>query len=152
MANLIPNIAKGRIAYYGSLPQVNDELTLVLLRSTGIEADDTLIDYDTLSAMLAASNDEATFTGYGRRSLTGVAVTIDDVNNKVVITGDDPSGWTNTGSDETMAKAVICYDDDNTGGTDANLVPLAILDYEYTFSSGVPIIFEFGADGIAIAA
>jgi hypothetical protein len=150
MADLIPNVAKGRVAYYGSLPQVNDAVILVLIQDSGVEADDTLIDYTNLASLLAASNNEATFTGYARRTLTTVTVTIDNTSNTVTISADDPAGWTNTGSDQLMAKAVICYDDDTTGGTDTNLIPMAILDYTFNMPSGVPIIFEFGADGIAV--
>src|SRR5436189_6450719 len=84
MADGIFNIAKGKIAYYAGLPAANDALIVVLLKSAGLEADDTLNNYDDLAALLAAANDEADATNYARKTVAaGVTVTVDDVNNRV---------------------------------------------------------------------
>ena len=56
MANGAFNIAKGRIAHYGTLPQTNDAFILVLFKV--IQADDTLNNYDDLAAIKAAVNFE----------------------------------------------------------------------------------------------
>ncbi|HEY3559655.1 MAG TPA: hypothetical protein VGL05_19435 [Kribbella sp.] len=118
------NIAKGKIAYYASLPATNDALVLVWLKNTGLESDAVLKDYDTLAAILAGSNDECDFTGYTRRTLTSVTATVDDTGDKVVIDSADPASYTNTGTAQVAGAAIVCYDPDTTGGTDADLVPL----------------------------
>ncbi|HEY9337895.1 MAG TPA: hypothetical protein VIQ79_25860 [Kribbella sp.] len=118
------NIAKGKIAYYAGLPATNDALVLVWAKNTGLEADGTLKDYDSLAALLAAANDECDFTGYARRTLSSVTVTVDDSGDKVVIDCADPASYTNTGSAQVAGAAIVCYDPDTTGGTDADLIPL----------------------------
>lgn len=64
MGDGVFNIARGKIRYYLELPAASDSLLVVLLQTTGLQADDTLRDHDTLAVLLAASNDEATFTNY----------------------------------------------------------------------------------------
>lgn len=147
MADIVFNIAKGRVAELAALPAANDALILVLLKTAGIEADATLQDYDNLSLLLAATNDEADFTGYARRTLASVTVTVDDTNNRVDVDAADPAAWTNTGIAQAVSAAVICYDNDTTVGTDANLIPLVKLDYVVTFDTGVATTLQFGASG-----
>lgn len=147
------NIAKGKVNRYADLPLANDALILVLLQTTGLEADATLQDYATLSALLAASNDECTFTGYARRTLASVTVTPDNTGNTQSSDAADPSGWTNTGgSNQGVGAAIICYDDDTTSGTDANLIPLVQLMVGTTSADvGVPLNPSFNASGIFTA-
>jgi hypothetical protein len=133
VADQVFNIAKGKIAYYAELPAANDALIVVLLKSAGLEADDTLNNHDTLSALLAATNDECDFTNYARKTAANVTVTVDDTNNRVDIDFDDLV-YTNAGgaTNNSVAKLLVCYDGDTTGGTDANIVPLAHLDCVFT--------------------
>lgn len=152
MADGVMNIAKGKIKYYAELPAANDALILVLLLAAGLEADDTLNNHDNLSLMLAAANDEATFTGYSRRTLTGVTVTVDDTNNRVDLDAADPASYTNTGAAQAVGKAIICYDPDTTVGTDADLVPLFYYDCVISFDTGVATTIAFNAAGIGRAA
>jgi hypothetical protein len=98
----------------------------VLLKSSGLESVATLKDYDTLSAILAAANDEADFTSYVRKTLSSVTVTVDDTNDRVDVDCADPV-WT-VGSSQALGMLVICYDPDTTGGTDADLIPLVMDD------------------------
>lgn len=152
MADGVFNIAKGQIAYYAGLPATNDALILVLLKTAGLEADDTLNNYDNLSLLLAAANDEADFTGYARRTLTGVTVVVDDTNNRVDIDAADPAAYTNTGATQAVSKAVIVYDPDTTTGTDTTLVPLFYYDCVVNFDTGVATTVSFNAAGIGRAA
>lgn len=153
MADMIPNIAKGKFGYYATLPATNDAMILVLLKSSGIESDATLLDYDSLSAILAATNDECDFTGYARRTLASNTATVDDTNNRLDTDAADPSAYTNSGgSSQAAAKAVICYDPDTTGGTDADLIPCAILDCAVTFDVGVATSIAFATAGWGRAA
>jgi hypothetical protein len=151
MADLIANIAKGQIAYYASLPAANDALILVLLKTSGLVSDATLRDYDTLSDVLAGASDEADFGTYTRKTLASVTVTVDDSGDVVNLDAADPSAYTATGASQAISKAVICYDGDTTGGTDANIVPLAYLDCVVTFDVGVATTLSFHASGFAYA-
>lgn len=153
MADIVFNIAKGRVAELAALGAANDALILVLLKTAGLESDATLIDYDTLGAILAAANDEADFTGYARATLGSVTVTVDDTNNRVDVDAADPAAYTNSGgSAQAVSKAIICYDNDTTGGTDANLVPLVGLDCVVTFDVGVATTLSFASAGFFRAA
>lgn len=132
MADFEFNVAKGKTGYYAGLPGTNDALVLVLLQADGIDDDGTLADYDDLGALLAA-NDEADFTNYERKTLTGVSWTVDDVNDRADADADDVSFPSAGGAvNNTLAKAVICYDPDTTGGTDADLIPLTAHDVAAT--------------------
>lgn len=133
MSDGVFTIAKGKIAYYAELPAANDALIVVLLKSAGLQADDTLNNYDDLAALLAAANDEADFTNYTRKTLTSVLPTVDDTNNRVDI---DAADFTYTsaggGTNNTVGKALVCYDPDTTGGTDSSIIPLTYHDCVFT--------------------
>jgi hypothetical protein len=135
------NIAKGKLAYYASLPATNDALIAVLLQTTGIEADSTMRDYDNLSLLLAGSSDELTATNYVRKTLSGVTVTVDDTNDWVDVTC-SAFTWTALGgvSNQAVGKMLICYDDDTTGGSDTNLIPLVAIAQSFT-TTGVDETF-----------
>lgn len=153
MANQVFNIAKGRIAELYNRVESNDPansaFVLVLLQVA--EADATLIDYDTLSALLGGSNTEATFTNYARAVLTDADLAAfpapDDTNNRrdldlPDITFTSAGGATNN----TLVKAILCYDSDTTGGTDANIVPVAHYDFSAT-TDGTNLVLQWHADG-----
>lgn len=133
MGNVVANIGKGRVAHYSTLPAANDALILGLLTTTGIEADGTLVDYDTIAAMLAASNTEADFTNYARKTITAVTVTVDDTNDRVDVDIADQT-WTAAGGavDNDLDTAFLAYDPDTTGGSDADLIPLTYHDFVAT--------------------
>ncbi|MFF3443626.1 hypothetical protein [Streptosporangium sp. NPDC002721] len=151
MADVVANIAKGRIAYYAGLPATNDALIVVLLKSSGLEADGTIVDHDTLSALLAAANDEADATNYTRKTLSSVTVTVDDTNNRVDIDADDLV-YTNLGgaSNNTLAKLVVCYDPDTTGGDDTTVIPLTFHDITLT-TDGTTVTVTVPSGGFARA-
>lgn len=152
MADGVFNVAKGRIAYYASLPAAADALIAVLVKATGLEADDTLNNYDDLAALLAATNDEADFTNYTRKTLASVTVTVDDTNNRVDIDAADLV-YTAAGgaANNSIGKLLICYDGDTAAGTDANIVPLTYHDCVFT-TDGTDQTIVFNAAGIARAA
>lgn len=145
MGAIVFNIAKGKVAQYAVLPNANDALIAVLLKSSGLESDGTLQDYDTLSAILAAANDEATFAGYSRQTLASVTVTPDDTNNRQDVDAADPS-WSPTAA-EALGKIVICYDPDTTGGTDADLVPLTADDFAITMPTAGTVTYQVASGG-----
>jgi hypothetical protein len=149
----VQNIALGKIKYYAELPAANDALILVFLKLTGLEADGTLRDYDTLGAMLAAANDECDFTGYSRKTIAGVSPTVDDGTNTMNVDGTDPTSYTNSGGAAQVAGACfVCYDPDTTGGTDADIIPLGqILENNVSFDVGSPQSFAFDPLGFLAA-
>jgi len=152
MSDFVFNIAKGKIAYYAGLPATNDALIAVLLKTAGLETESTLKDYDNLSLLLAGTSDEATFTNYVRKTLTGVTVTVDDTNDRVDISSAGIT-WTSAGGADNTAvsKMIICYDDDTTGGTDTSLIPLFGLDAVFT-PDGTDQAFTVTAPGFGRAA
>lgn len=132
MADVIFNVAKGRIASYASLTAANDALIVVVLESAGLVSDAVMIDYDTLAAVLAGPSNEQ--TTMGRKTATGVTVTVDDVNDRVDIDMSDIT-WTGA-TGNAVGALVICYDPDTTGGTDADLIPLSKHDFVVTPNGG----------------
>lgn len=153
MADLIPNIAKGRFIHYAAVAEAaaaDEGLVLILLEADDLVDDDTLQDYDTVAAILAGASNEVTGTGYSRRLLEGVAVTVDDTSNDASFTA-DPEAFTVTGSSPEVGKAVIAFDPDTTGGTDADLIPIALLDCVVTLDDGVEVTLTPHADGLGVA-
>lgn len=132
MADIVFNIAKGRVAHYATLPAANDALIAVPLEVTGLASDATIRDHDTLAQVLSGGTVEQ--TTLGRKTLTGVTVTVDDTNDRVDVDCADIT-WTAATGNATGA-LVICYDPDTTGGTDADLVPLVKLDMAATPAGG----------------
>jgi hypothetical protein len=133
MADGVMNIAKGKVGYYATLPGTNDALIVVLLKASGLEADDTLNNYDDLAALLAAANDEADFTNYTRKTLASVSGTVDDTNNRLDVDAADFTYSSAGGAaNNSVAKALICYDPDTTGGTDSSIIPLTYHDCVFT--------------------
>lgn len=147
MADFVFNIAKGKTGYYATLPAANDALIVVLLQSTGIEADATLKDHDDLAALLAGTSDEATFTNYARKSITSVTNTVDDTNDRLDSDFADQT-WTSAGgaTNNTIAKLLVCYDPDTTAGTDVDLIPLTAHDFSVT-TDGSDLIAQVAAAG-----
>lgn len=146
---VIPNIAKGRVAHYGTLPGAADGLVAVLFSAA--EAEATLADYDNLGAVLAAAgNTEAVFTGYARQALTGVTVTVDDAGEVVNVDCADPS-WSPT-SAEALVKIGIFYDPDTAAGTDADLIPLFFDDFAVTTPTSGTVTYNVAAGGFFGAA
>jgi len=128
MANLVFNIALGRLAHYASLPAASDGLVMVPLEAAGLVDDATMRDYDDLQTLLAgASNEQTTM---GRKPLSGVTATVDDANDRVNLDAADVTWTAATGN--AIGAVVICYDPDTTGGTDADLIPLTKHDVSMT--------------------
>jgi len=119
MADVCFNAVKGLLAYYGSLPAATDSLIFVPLESSGLVSDATMIDYDTLDAVLAgASNEQTTI---GRKTLTTVTVTVDDTNDRVDIDCDDVAYTAPTGN--AVGAVLICYKP-ATASVDSAIIPL----------------------------
>jgi hypothetical protein len=161
MSDFVFNIAKGSVAGYYDRVKSNvvpaSVLVIVAIKATGIEADSVLQDYDDLATLLAAANDEATNTGYARKTLDDTAITatlassVDDTNNWVLLKVPDQT-WTavqTTGG--AWAKLLICYDNDSGAGTDSNIIPLTAHDFAVT-PDGSDIVAQIATNGFFKAA
>lgn len=126
------NIAKGKLAYYASLPAASDALIAIPIEASGVESDAILKDYDTVSALLAASNNEQ--TTMGRKTLASVTVTVDDANDRVALDCANITWTAATGN--AVSDLLICYDPDTGTGTDADLIPLTWHDFAATPNGG----------------
>jgi len=88
MANIVFNIAKGRVVEYYNRVENNDPaasaLILVPIETTGLETDAVLIDKDDLAAVLSGTTNEQ--TTMGRKILTDVELAAlpapDDTNDR----------------------------------------------------------------------
>ena len=146
MASDVFNIARGRIGYYATQAGVGNAAFVVVALKV-VEADDTLNNYDTLSALLAGSNTECDFTNYARETITTVTPDLDDTANTL----DEAIGnlvYTDAGgaSNNDIVKLIVCFDADTTSGTDANIVPLTYHDASVT-TDGSTVTFTEHADG-----
>jgi hypothetical protein len=145
MANFTFNVALGREVEYYQRVDGNDPaasaLIGVVLRLALIESDTILKDYDTLSAILAAANDEATNSGYARKTWTDADLTaysVDDANDRTQLFLPTPITFATIGSGDTWAKLLVCYDNDTGAGTDANIIPITAHDLLFQGSYVVP--------------
>lgn len=140
MADGVFNIAKGAVA-----EKFRDSAAVgIIILLKVAESDATLIDYDTLAAILAGSNTEADFTNYARKtSLTGT-VTVDDTNNRVDVDIPDQT-WTAAGgaSNNTLVKAIVAYQE---SAADSGRVPLTHHDFAVT-TDGSDLTLQVNAAG-----
>lgn len=136
MANIVFNIAKGRVAeLYSNVENnspANSALILIPIETSGLESDATLIDADTVAAVLAGTTNEQ--TTMGRKTLT-------DTELAAVPAPNDTSDYNELSLPTTqwvgatgnpISKILVAYDPDTTTGTDANLVPLTMFDFAQT--------------------
>jgi hypothetical protein len=152
MANLVFNIALGRVAELYNRVDTNDPansaLVILVLAAAGIESDAVLRDKDTVADLLSGSTDEVTNSGYARKILTDadiVAFAPDDVNDRVDLDIPDQT-WTGVAAGSNWSDIVVAYDNDTTGGTDANLIPLTLHDFVVT-PDGSDITAQVAASG-----
>lgn len=138
MADFVFNIAKGRIVEYYNRVKANDPansaLILVPMSQSGTEAQGQ--DLDDMAAVEADANfaelTNAIGPGWHRGTLTDAELAAlpapNDTDNRNQIAV--PSYTWTTPTSGTATGLVICYDNDTTAGTDANLIPLT----HHTFS------------------
>ena len=132
MANITFNISKGKVAAYYDRVKGNDPansaLILIPIETTGLESDATLIDADTVTALLSGTTNEQ--SSMGRKTLTDSELAAipapDDTNDRNERSL--PTVTWAAASGNAISKMVVAYDPDTTGGTDADLVPLTMFD------------------------
>jgi hypothetical protein len=137
MANLILNIALGRVAELYNRVDTNDPANsaLIIAIFNTSAADSVIKDLDTLAAIEADANTaEVANSGYARKVLTDadlVAFAPDDANDRVDLDIPDQT-WTAVAAGIAWTDLLVAYDNDTTGGTDANIVPLSWHDFAVT--------------------
>ena len=136
MANIVFNIAKGRVVEFYNRVESDDPSTsaliLVPIETSGLESDATLIDADTLAAVLSGSTNEQ--TTMGRKTLTQADLAAlpapDDTNDRYDVSLPTTTWTAATGN--AISKILVCYDADTGAGTDANIIPLCMFDFAVT--------------------
>lgn len=136
MANVVYNIAKGRIVEYYNRVKGNDPaasaLILVPLETAGLESDAVLIDKDDLAAVLSGTTNEQ--TTMGRKTLTDVELAAlpapDDTNDRYDVSLPTVTWAAATGN--AISKILVCYDSDTGAGTDSAIIPLCQFDFAVT--------------------
>jgi hypothetical protein len=136
VANIVFNIAKGRVVEYYNRVKSNDPansaLIIVPIETSGLEADATLIDVDTLTALVAGTTNEQ--TTMGRKTLTDSDLAAlpapDDTNDRYEVSL--PTFTYTAATGNAISKFAVCYDSDTTSGTDANIIPLTMFDFVVT--------------------
>jgi hypothetical protein len=132
MANIVFNISKGRVVEYYNRVKSNDPansaLILVPIETSGLEADATLIDMDSLAAVIAGATNEQ--TTMGRKTLTDSDLAAlpapDDGNDRYDVSLPAVT-WT-AASGNAISKILVAYDPDTTGGADSAIIPLTMFD------------------------
>lgn len=163
MGNFVFNIARGRLRQYyetidqnsattqaGIVSTANSAFIVLLLETSGIEADATLADYDDLSTLLAGTSNEPTGGTYVRKTLTDsdlASSSPDDTNNRLDLDIPDLV-WTalTTTGNAAVSALLVCWDGDTTGGTDSNIVPMTKHDFVFT-PDGTDVTAQIAATG-----
>ena len=126
--------AKGRWVEKYLLPIGGDNIIVVLLKSSGLEADGTIDNHATLSALLASTNDEADFTNYARKVLSVGDITVTPNTTTGVVTVDIADQvWTSAGgaANNALGALLTCYR--LTSSTpDSGILPLTKHDFTVT--------------------
>jgi hypothetical protein len=136
MANFMCNIAKGRLVEFYNRVENNDPANsafiVVPIEFAGVESDATLMDKDTLADFLSGTTNEQ--TTMGRKVLTDADLAAlpapDDVNDRYSI--NLPNVVWSAATGNRISDLLICYDPDTTSGTDANIIPCMMFDFDVT--------------------
>lgn len=134
MANIVFNIAKGKVAEYYDRVKGNDpgtsRLILVPIETSGLESDATLIDVDTLAALIAGATNEQ--TTMGRKALTDSDLASipapDDTNDRNERSLPTVTWAAATGNP--ISKIAVCYDPNSSA--DSAIIPLTMFDAAFT--------------------
>jgi hypothetical protein len=157
VANEVFNIAKGRVVEYYNRVDSDDPsaavLVIVVLATSGLEADSVLRDMDTLAAVVAGTTNEVTNTNYARKVLTQAdlaAATPDDTNDRFDVDIPDQT-WTAVAAGDGWSKLLVCYDPSSSGVTNSVIVPMTMHDFVVT-PDGSDITAQIAAAGFFRAA
>lgn len=138
MANVIFDYAKGRFVEKFMLPVGGDNIVVVLLQASGLQADATLRTNQFLSGMLSAGNAEATFTNYSRKVLAAADITVSINTGTHVNTVDIVDQvWNSAGgaANNSIGALITCYRP-TSGTPDSGMLLLTKHDYVISTTGG----------------
>lgn len=143
--SFIFNVAKGSA---GEMAR-DDATKFGMLLLQVVEADTTLRDRTTVATILAASNTEATFMNYARKTSLTATRTVDHANDRVDLDLPDQT-WVAAGgaTDNTLVKLIIFYEE---AAADATRIPIAAYSFDYV-TSGVDLLAQVNSAGFLRAA
>lgn len=154
----MPTVANGVKLTIGNYwEQARDtaaDIGVLLLQKAGLEVEGVLADRDTVALILAAANDEATFTNYVRKILPPVAVIRDDAVNSITLTlaGTPPFQllWVDAGGavNNELGRIVYYFDPTPGSSTDAQKIHLASAPLT-TITDGSTVMVTIDAAGIS---
>lgn len=156
MSDFVYNIAKGRVAEFAQRVENNDPANsalVVVAVDVAAVTDATLKDLDTLAAIVAAGVTIREANNWNRKVLTDVELAApapDDANDRFDVDIPDLI-WTPGPTAGNVTDLIVCYDNDTTAGTDANLVPLTQHDFPIT-ADGTVVTATINAAGFYRAA
>jgi hypothetical protein len=137
-SDFVFNIAKGRVGEFYNRVDTNDPANsafiILVLATSGLETDATLIDKDDVTALVSGATNEVTNTNYARKTITDANITMpapDDANDRFDFDLPDQS-WTAVAAGDGWAKLIVAYDSDTTAGTDANIIPCTAHSFDVT--------------------
>jgi len=147
---LIFNIAKGKFAYYASLPAANDALAWILFQrptdpTNTCLSDAVIMDAPDLPTTIAAGAVEATFTGYARVLQTAATITTDNNDNSTTVDVADVV-WSPR-SAQAIQRIGCYYVPDTTAPSDAALIPLFTDDFVLTTPTSGTTTYVVNAAG-----
>lgn len=136
MANIVFNIAKGRVVEYYNRVESNDPSTsaliLIPIETSGLEADSALIDSATVAEVLDGTTNEQ--TTMGRKTLTDTELAAlpapDTGNDRYDISLPQVTWAGATGN--AISKILVAYDANTGAGADTDLIPLTMFDFAMT--------------------
>lgn len=151
MADIVANIAKGRIVEFHNRVKVGDpsaaRLYLIPIDSnSGALTDDEFADSDDFAAILTAGATERAATGWNRKTIAAADLTTgtpDDTNNRFDVDMVDQT-WTAVTAG-TVTDLVLCYASVGSP-TNSQLVPLVMFDFAIT-PDGSDVVAQVNASG-----
>lgn len=161
MASVQFNISKGREVEFYERVNTNDPansaLVMMVLETGSTNGLAGLPDFDTFAAITAGGYTEVNNAGYSRAVLTDAdlaAWTPDDTNNRILLVLPlQTFGSPNVTAGDNWDLVVVGYDNDTTGGTDANIVPITGGEIREggtaIVPAGAPIVIDFSSGWIS---
>jgi hypothetical protein len=148
MANFVFNIVKGKAGQYYQNVEDNSPagcaIVVVPIEASGVEADDTLNNYDTLATLLASTNNEQATMGRKDVVAAGLTLTVDDTNNLLKVVMADQTWTSATGN--AISDLILCYDPTGSSA-DSAIIPLSCHDFSAAPNGG-NITATVSTDGI----
>lgn len=145
----IPNIANGRAILYAELAKTQPSgfstafLEWILLANASLESDATMIDHETVAAILAGTSNEASFTNYARIPVAAADIVVapDHTANDNDFDITTNPNWTNPGSVEAIGAIVLAFSP-AAASADSAKVPLFLDAAADSTEVGVPFIYN----------